>query len=221
MLFCEDSIVRGTQLRDIIRRLFDARRARGAHAPRLPAAGLRLPVPELLALELGAGPGRAPRHQRARGRRRRNASTNTPIASTDRYAAMVERIRQRLGLTTLRTSARRTWSAPSGCRANGSAPSAGTARRRATPDRRPEGNGEAEKIEVSRDLGIGRGPRGRRSAVLLPRFRVRPVRSFVHEQIPAREVRLAGEVHAQLAQARLVARAWGCGSCAPRSRAAP
>ena len=100
ILFCEDSIVRGTQLQDIIQRLFDHGAPRGAHAPGLPAARPRLPVPELLPIEVGAGPGGAAGDQGDRGRRR-PPPRRVRRRRSGRYAAMVERIRQRLGLTTL------------------------------------------------------------------------------------------------------------------------
>ena len=66
LLFCEDSIVRGTQLRDIVARVFDYG-AREVHMrPCLPAARARVPVPQLLAIEVPDGPGGATCRRRTR-----------------------------------------------------------------------------------------------------------------------------------------------------------
>ncbi len=66
LLFCEDSIVRGTQLKDTIQTALRLRRGRGPHAAGLPAPRVRVQVPELLPVALGAGPGRPPGHRRPR-----------------------------------------------------------------------------------------------------------------------------------------------------------
>ena len=101
-LFCEDSIVRGTQLQDTIQRLFVGRGEGDPHAARLPAARLRLQVPELLGLPLRDGPGGAPGHPRARGRDAGGPLRLQPRPARREYEAMEERIRERLKLTTLK-----------------------------------------------------------------------------------------------------------------------
>ena len=101
ILFCEDSIVRGTQLRDIITRVFD-HGAREVH--------MRAACPPLLhgcrflnfsrsrsEMDLAA--------RRAISDIERNGNQHLgeyATASSSRFEAMVERIRQHLGLTTLR-----------------------------------------------------------------------------------------------------------------------
>ncbi len=101
ILFCEDSIVRGTQLRDIILRVFDLG-ARQVH--------MRPACPPLLhgcrflnfsrsrsELDLAA--------RRAIGEIEGDAGSHLDEYAdlrSERYAAMVERIRLRLGLTTLK-----------------------------------------------------------------------------------------------------------------------
>jgi len=100
LLFCEDSIVRGTQLRDIIRRLFDYG-AREVH--------MRPACPPLVfsckflnfsrsrsELDLA---GRKAIHEIDGGGHERLDEYADP--DSECYAAMVERIRQHLGLTTL------------------------------------------------------------------------------------------------------------------------
>jgi len=101
LLFCEDSIVRGTQLREVIQRLFETG-AREVHMrPACPPlvfacrflnfsrsrSELDLAVRKAIA-ELEGGP------------RKNLAEYSDP--STPRCAAMVERIRERLGLTSLK-----------------------------------------------------------------------------------------------------------------------
>lgn len=100
LLFCEDSIVRGTQLKDTVRRLYDYG-AKEVH--------MRPACPPLIygckflnfsrsksELELAA----------RRAIKELEGSDNVPLAEyadhrTEKFRAMVERIRQRLGLTTL------------------------------------------------------------------------------------------------------------------------
>jgi amidophosphoribosyltransferase len=105
LLFCEDSIVRGTQLRDIIRRVFDCG-ARQVHMrPACPPLVHGCPYLNFSRskseLDLAA--------RRAIEELEGDASCRLDEyadASTDRYARMVECIRQRLGLTTLRYQTR-------------------------------------------------------------------------------------------------------------------
>lgn len=101
LLFCEDSIVRGTQLTDIIRRLFDIG-ATELH--------MRVACPPLLygckylnfsrsksELDLAA--------RRAVAKLEPNGAAHLDEyaeAGTQRYARMVDQIRQQIGLTTLR-----------------------------------------------------------------------------------------------------------------------
>lgn len=100
LLFCEDSIVRGTQLKDTIQRLLEAG-AREIH--------MRPACPPLIhgckflnfsrsrsVLDLA---GRRAVKELGEGDDVLNEFAD---ASSDRHAAMVERIRQRLGLTTLK-----------------------------------------------------------------------------------------------------------------------
>ena len=47
LLFVDDSIVRGTQLRETVEFFIRERRQRGAYAVRLPAHYVRLQIPEL------------------------------------------------------------------------------------------------------------------------------------------------------------------------------
>ena len=100
ILFCEDSIVRGTQLRDIIRRVFE-HGAREVHMrPACPPLvhGCRF----LNFSRSKSEPDLAAR--RAVKELEGDASLHLDEyadASTDRYAAMVDCIRQRLGLTSL------------------------------------------------------------------------------------------------------------------------
>jgi len=101
LLFCEDSIVRGTQLKDTLRRLFDLG-AREVH--------MRPACPPLIYPCKFLNFSRSRSELDYAGRRAiheiegKHAPVDPRYAdpSTDRYAAMVERIRQRLELTTLR-----------------------------------------------------------------------------------------------------------------------
>jgi amidophosphoribosyltransferase len=101
ILFCEDSIVRGTQLRDIVSRVFD-HGAREVH--------MRPACPPLLhgcpflnfsrsRSEMDLAARRAIKELEGDGLQHLDEYADP---ATPRYAAMVERIRQRLGLTTLR-----------------------------------------------------------------------------------------------------------------------
>jgi amidophosphoribosyltransferase len=101
ILFCEDSIVRGTQLRDIIRRVFD-HGAREVHMrPACPPLvhGCRFLNFSRSRSELDLAARRAVKALEGDADRH---LADYADAGTDRYAAMVEHIRQELGLTTLR-----------------------------------------------------------------------------------------------------------------------
>jgi amidophosphoribosyltransferase len=100
ILFCEDSIVRGTQLRDIITRVFD-HGAREVHMrPACPPLlhGCRFLNFSRSKSELDLAARRAVGEIEGDSNRRLDEYAD---ASSPCYAAMVERIRQRLGLTTL------------------------------------------------------------------------------------------------------------------------
>jgi len=100
LLFCEDSIVRGTQLKDTVRRLFDYG-AREVH--------MRPACPPLIFGCKFLNFSRSKSELDLAGRRaiREMEGPDGPPppeyanAETDKYRAMVERIRHRLGLTTL------------------------------------------------------------------------------------------------------------------------
>lgn len=101
MLFCEDSIVRGTQLRDTIKRLYDCG-AREIHMrPACPPLLYGCPYLNFSrsrsVLDLAAR--RAIKH--IEGDENRNLAAYTDPSSSC-YAAMIEHIRSRLGLTSLR-----------------------------------------------------------------------------------------------------------------------
>ncbi len=101
LLFCEDSIVRGTQLKDTIRRLFDCG-AREVHMrPACPPLvyGCRFLNFSQSKSELALAGRRA--IKQLEGRDTADLAEYTDPAS-GKCCAMVERIRQRLGLTTLR-----------------------------------------------------------------------------------------------------------------------
>lgn len=66
LLFVDDSIVRGTQLRETVNFLYDSGAAEVAHAQRVPAHHVQLQVPELLVQQVGYGPHRAARSGSAR-----------------------------------------------------------------------------------------------------------------------------------------------------------
>jgi len=101
LLFCEDSIVRGTQLKETIRRLFDTG-AREIH--------MRPACPPLIypCKFLNFSRSRSELDYAGRRAIHEIEGKHTPVdpryadPSTDRYAAMVERIRRQLSLTTLR-----------------------------------------------------------------------------------------------------------------------
>jgi amidophosphoribosyltransferase len=100
ILFCEDSIVRGTQLRDIITRVFD-HGAREVHMrPACPPLlhGCRFLNFSRSKSELDLAARRAVAELEGDSAKRLDEYAD---ASSPCYAAMVERIRQRLGLTTL------------------------------------------------------------------------------------------------------------------------
>jgi amidophosphoribosyltransferase len=104
ILFCEDSIVRGTQLGDIIQRVF-ANGAREVH--------MRPACPPLLHGCRFLNFSRSKSEMDLAARRavhEIDGDTNRPLdeyadPNSDRHAAMVERIRHRLGLTTLKYQA--------------------------------------------------------------------------------------------------------------------
>jgi amidophosphoribosyltransferase len=101
ILFCEDSIVRGTQLRDHIRRIFDYG-AREVHMrPACPPLLFGCPY-----LNFSRSKSEMDLAARRAIRELEGDAAADPRAYTDpsagKYAAMVERIRERLGLTTLR-----------------------------------------------------------------------------------------------------------------------
>ncbi|MBL7037745.1 MAG: amidophosphoribosyltransferase [Pirellulaceae bacterium] len=100
LLFCEDSIVRGTQLQDTIRRLFDSG-AKEIH--------MRPACPPLIYGCKFLNFSRSKSVMALAGRKAIKELGGTEDdfqefadASTHRYAAMIERIRRRLGLTTLK-----------------------------------------------------------------------------------------------------------------------
>jgi amidophosphoribosyltransferase len=101
LLFCEDSIVRGTQLRDIIVRVFD-HGAREVHMrPACPPLvhGCRFLNFSRSRSEMDLAARRAVKHIEGDANRHLDEYANP---DTERYAAMVEHIRSELGLTTLR-----------------------------------------------------------------------------------------------------------------------
>jgi amidophosphoribosyltransferase len=101
ILFCEDSIVRGTQLGDIISRVFE-HGAREVHMrPACPPLvhGCRFLNFSRSKSELDLAARRAIREIEGDGGMHVSEYTNE---SSDRCAAMVDRIRQRLGLTSLK-----------------------------------------------------------------------------------------------------------------------
>ncbi len=101
LLFCEDSIVRGTQLRETVRRLFEAGAAEVHMRPACPPLVFGCKFLNF---------SRSRSVMDLAGRRAIKELTGSEDApppeycdsSCDAYAAMVERIGQRLGLTTLR-----------------------------------------------------------------------------------------------------------------------
>ena len=101
LLFCEDSIVRGTQLRDIIRRVFDYGAKEVHMRPACPPLvhGCRFLNFSRSKSEMDLAARRAVRELEGDASQHLDEYAD---ASTERYRAMVERIRLRLGLTTLR-----------------------------------------------------------------------------------------------------------------------
>jgi amidophosphoribosyltransferase len=101
LLFCEDSIVRGTQLQDVIRRLFDLG-AREVH--------MRPACPPLVCGCKFLNFSRSRSEMDLAGRRAIVETGGDPVrdlaryadSDTEEYAAMVRSIRARLGLTSLR-----------------------------------------------------------------------------------------------------------------------
>ena len=101
LLFCEDSIVRGTQLKDTIQRLYDYG-AREVHMrPACPPLvfGCKFLNFSRSRSELDLAGRRA--IARAGRAGQPGTSRSTSSAGSEKYEAMVERIRQRLGLTSL------------------------------------------------------------------------------------------------------------------------
>jgi amidophosphoribosyltransferase len=101
LLFCEDSIVRGTQLKDTVRRLFDAGAKEVHMRPACPPLvfGCKFLNFSRSKSELDLAARRAVREIEGRDGADLAPYTNP---CSDKCCAMVERIRQRLGLTTLR-----------------------------------------------------------------------------------------------------------------------
>jgi len=100
LLFCEDSIVRGTQLRDLVRRVFDAG-AREVHMrPACPPLvyGCRFLNFSQSKSELDLAARRAVKALEGRADARLDEYAD---AATERHCAMVDWIRDSLGLTTL------------------------------------------------------------------------------------------------------------------------
>jgi amidophosphoribosyltransferase len=100
LLFCEDSIVRGTQLTDIIARLFDIGAKELHMRPACPPLlyGCRYLNFSRSKSELDLAARRAVARLENNGEAHLADYAN---ADTDRYAAMVEQIRRQIGLTTL------------------------------------------------------------------------------------------------------------------------
>jgi len=101
ILFCEDSIVRGTQLGDIIGRVFDHGALEVHMRPACPPLvhGCRFLNFSRSKSELDLAARRAVKEIEGDGDRHLDEYADE---TSDRYAAMVDRIRQRLGLTTLK-----------------------------------------------------------------------------------------------------------------------
>jgi len=68
VLFCEDSIVRGTQLKDTIQRLYNCGAQEVHMRPACPSAHFWLQIPEFLEVKIRAGPGGPKSHKGDRGR---------------------------------------------------------------------------------------------------------------------------------------------------------
>lgn len=101
LLFCEDSIVRGTQLRDIIRRVFECGALEVHMRPACPPLMHGCPFLNFSRSksELDLAARRAVEEIEGDGSAHLDEYAD---ATSGRYATMVERIGQRLGLTTLR-----------------------------------------------------------------------------------------------------------------------
>jgi len=101
LLFCEDSIVRGTQLRDTIRRLFDHGAKEVHMRPACPPLvhGCRFLNFSRSKSELDLAARRAIRELEGGGD---TCPAEYTDCCSDKHCAMVERIRQHLGLTTLK-----------------------------------------------------------------------------------------------------------------------
>jgi amidophosphoribosyltransferase len=101
LLFCEDSIVRGTQLTDVIKRLFDSGaeevHMRPACPPLIHSCKFLNFSRSRSELDLAGRKAVA-----ALGEEEKQHLEEYADPSTERYAAMVELIRERLGLTSLR-----------------------------------------------------------------------------------------------------------------------
>jgi amidophosphoribosyltransferase len=101
LLFCEDSIVRGTQLKDVIQRLFDFG-AREVH--------MRPACPPLVCSCKFLNFSRSKSELDLAGRKAISEIEDDPAGQiaaysdpkTEKFAAMIEGIRKRLGLTSLR-----------------------------------------------------------------------------------------------------------------------
>jgi amidophosphoribosyltransferase len=101
LLFCEDSIVRGTQLKDTIQRLHDSGALEVHMRPACPPLthGCKFLNFSRSRSELDLAARRAIYEIEGKDGLHLDEYSN---ASTDKYQAMVDRIRQRLNLTTLK-----------------------------------------------------------------------------------------------------------------------
>jgi amidophosphoribosyltransferase len=101
VLFCEDSIVRGTQLQDIVKRVFDHGAAEVHMRPACPPLihGCKFLNFSRSRSELDLA-GRRAAHELEGGDPENLDRYADP--DSEEHAAMVEKIRERLGLTTLR-----------------------------------------------------------------------------------------------------------------------
>ncbi len=102
LLFVDDSIVRGTQLGKTVNFLYERRRARGAHALRLPADHVQLQVPELLARASRTGPHRAAASYTSwRATRASSTCDEYADSSTERGQCLLRKICEELGFDSL------------------------------------------------------------------------------------------------------------------------
>jgi amidophosphoribosyltransferase len=101
LLFCEDSIVRGTQLRDVIERIFDCGAQEVHMRPACPPLvhGCRFLNFSQSKSEMDLAARKAAKEVEEDAEKH---LADYADASTDRYAAMIENIRKRMGLTSLR-----------------------------------------------------------------------------------------------------------------------